>query len=279
MTELPHSKFCTYPQGFLSFFPQVVSLLGLFCSLAALPIFGYSDSFGCVEYRVGSETSNRNTCFALRLTSSSYWDVENEQRNWAAPVQAAAVFGIFAAVAGFLSFVTLLMATCFALPPRKLLIVGIALILSAVFSMFTLVSGATDVCKANGLLNDCLKQKFRAREGAAFETFGFIFYIAASTMTFLYRQSVLSERTSHSKEETTAFAVSHSTSVPPPRTSNPETAMPMSQAQAREQFNRSDCTTTRVLPDGRIVREYVDESGNVIKEMTYRQSASRSVDE
>eukprot|EP00567_Pseudictyota_dubia_P000636 CAMPEP_0197468146 /NCGR_PEP_ID=MMETSP1175-20131217/65931_1 /TAXON_ID=1003142 /ORGANISM="Triceratium dubium, Strain CCMP147" /LENGTH=313 /DNA_ID=CAMNT_0043004241 /DNA_START=115 /DNA_END=1056 /DNA_ORIENTATION=- len=288
-------RFCSYPQGIASVIPQLLALMALFSSLAAFPIFGYSTYFGCFEYTISSGTQGSsssstsvptgNECYGLYLNSEPYWNVAADESNgWAAALQTAAVFGIFAAIAGFLSLGILFAATCFELPPRRILGAGVALVTSAILSLLTLVGGATDICKriyppTPTTTTTCSNQGFRVETGAAFEIFAALLYIAATATTFLFRRAVVQESATHPKEELMALNASQQANTVAPLGSSIPAQAPVSRAQAsmgrpnehsqvgHAQVGRNRTTTTRILPDGRVEKEYVDESGNVVREV------------
>jgi hypothetical protein len=188
--------------------------MAAFATLMAFPVFDAADeprNFLCIEIQAGG--SQGFDCGPLYLNSPEYWQNE-ETEGWAGAVQAAAVFGIFAAAMGFVSFALLMTATCFSLAPRRLLSILIMQVICAVFTILTFVAGAADACKKAGLDDTpCETEKIRIEEGAGFMLFAFFLYIAAGVMTFFFfREARRGAKESHSITETEKLKTS---AVPP----------------------------------------------------------------
>jgi hypothetical protein len=190
----------------------------------------------------------------LYLNTEDFWD-DVDAKGWANAVQTAAFFGIFAAAMGFMAFALLVTASCFPLMPRRLLSILILQGISALFSLLTLVAGAADGCEAAGFTDaddDCDKENVRIETGAGFMIFAFFIYIAAGIMTSLYFIKVQREQEPLPKEETKSLK---------------------NNASPFPSGTRVTVTKT-ILPGGetRIEKEYVDEEGQLVKEiMTERE--------
>jgi hypothetical protein len=119
---------------------------------------------------------------------------------------------------------------------------------AALLSILTLIAGVADVCKATSSVtsfSNCSRDGIRIETGAGFEIFAFLLYFAALAVTLLWYLQL--RREAPPKEETRSLV---------------ETApRPMS-------------VTTTSTPDGgqRIEREYLDETGQIIKEVTIMRS-------
>jgi hypothetical protein len=228
--------------------------MAAFSAIMAFPIFNvWVDdtpiNFMCIEIKRNGAIGS--ACFSLYLNTEDFWDNEDTE-GWANAVQTAAFFGIFAAAMGFMAFALLVTASCFELMPRKLLSILILQGVSALFSLLTLVAGAADGCEAFGFEDDCDKESVRIETGAGFMIFAFFIYIAAGTMTSLYFLKVKREHEPLPKEETKSLK---------------NNASPLSSG------TRVTVTKT-ILPGGetRIEKEYVDEEGQLVKEiMTERE--------
>jgi hypothetical protein len=227
--------------------------MAAFASIMAFPIFNWVEDenpidFMCIQIRVNGDIQSTPVCFSLYLNTQDFWDDEDAQ-GWAGAVQAAAVFGIFASAMGFMAFALLVTASCFPLMPRRLLSILVLQGVAALFSLLTLVAGAADGCEAAGLGDiddvDCEKEDVRIETGAGFMIFAFFIYIAAGVMTCFYFLKVKSKHAPLPKEETAPFLSGTRVTV-----------------------------TKTILPGGetRIEKEYVDEEGQLVKEiMTERE--------
>ena len=174
--------FSTYPMGQDPIWPQIVSLMAVVSTISAFSVFDWDDeerNFMCFRASLGGGTEDFE-CFPLRLSDPSFWS-DSDAKGWAAAVQTAAVFGILACTAGFVALCQLLLATCFVLSTRQVLVVVFLHLACAVLSIFTLVAGAADICKA---VNDvCEKEGVHMDTGAGFMLFGFFAHLAALALT------------------------------------------------------------------------------------------------
>ena len=211
-------------------------------SLLPWPWLGFSEDFICIETSITNEcggfsenftcieTSNTDyECVGLYLNTPTYWSGDFSA------ARAAAVFAIFSTALGFVAFSLLATATCFELAPRRILTVIIMQGIAAFCSILTLIAGAVDVC--NGLCS----QQMHIATGAGFEIFAFLIYLAAIAVTLLWYRELRREATP--KEEARSLVGS---------------------------APRLVSVSTISMPDGgqRIEREYMDETGQVIKEVT-----------
>jgi hypothetical protein len=210
-------------------------------SLLPWPWLGYSDVFLCIEYTLSGSSSSQ--CEPLYLNQPEYWSTSSTQ-GWAAAIQTAAVFAIFGTTLGFVAFSLLVTATCFELSARKILTIVIMQGVAALFCILTLIAGAANVCK--GITSSsCSRDGIRVETGAGFEIFAFLLYLAALTVTFFWYLQLRREVTP--KEETRSLM---------------------------EMTPRPTTVTTVFTPHGeqRVEREYIDETGQVIKEVTISRS-------
>ena len=218
LTLLPLSRsLCsTYPQGQVSIIPQLLTLLAAAASILVWPIFGYSLDFMCIETSAGSSGSTSYDCYPLVLNDPTYWS-GSDSKGWAAAIQAAAIFAIFAAILGFMSFSLLATATCFVLEPRTILAVIIIQSLAAFFAILTLIAGAADVCKESGITT-CNREKFHVETGAGFEICAFLLYLAALGVTSYWYHQVRQlddpSTVNHPEEQTKALIDMSSTAIP-----------------------------------------------------------------
>lgn len=222
----------------MSIVPQLLTLMAAVASLLPWPWFGYTTNFLCIEYTASGSSSFR--CGQLYLNQEDYWSSSSAQ-GWAAAIQTASVFAIFATALGFVTFSLLVTATCFELATRKILTIVIMQGVAALFSILTLIAGAADVCKVTGS-SSCSRDGIRIGTGAGFEIFAFLLYLAALVVTLLWYRALRREATP--KEET------------------------------RSLVEKAPRVTTVLKPNGekRVEREYIDETGQVVKEVTISRS-------
>jgi hypothetical protein len=192
---------------------------------------GISQYFVCID----TDPYIGETCFGLYLNTPEYWS-SPESGNFGA-AQAAAVFAIFSTALGFMSFSLLVTATCFELEARRILTIVIMQGVAAFCSILTLIAGSVDIC---GGTSNC-SQKMRVETGAGFEIFAFLIYLAAIAVNLLWYRQLRREATP--KEEARSLV---------------------------EAAPRPVAVSAVSMPEGgqRIEREYVDETGQVIKEVT-----------
>jgi hypothetical protein len=183
----------------------------------------------CIE----NTSSNNYECGGLYLNTPVYWSSPESGDFGAA--QAAAVFAIFSTALGFVSFSLLVTATCFELEARRILTIVIMQGVAAFCSILTLIAGSVDVC------DGACSQKMRVETGAGFEIFAFLIYLAAIAVNLLWYRQLRREATP--KEEAKSLV---------------------------EAAPRPVAVSAVSMPEGgqRIEREYVDETGQVIKEVT-----------
>lgn len=236
--------------------PQLLNLMAVVSTIFAFPIFNpftnKEYNFLCIEYEVHGAASYG--CSPLYLNNENYWS-EPTRKGWAGAIQAAAVFGILAAAIGFIAFSLLATASCFVLKLRRVLAIVILDVVCAVLSILTLIAGASDVCRN---IDGCTTDKARIDTGAGFMIFAFIFYLAAGGMTLWWFFELRSKQTPIKCEEKSPLVES----APPLRSPGSATTV-----------------TKTVLPDGmtRIEREYVDETGTLVKEITTEHSEEHEV--
>jgi uncharacterized MnhB-related membrane protein len=232
----------TYPQGQVSIVPQLLTLMAAVASLLPWSWFGYSVNFLCIAYTVNG--SSNSECSPLLLNQELYWSSSSTQ-GWAAAIQAAAVFAIFGTVLGFVAFSLLVTATCFELSTRKILTIVIMQGVAALLSILTLIAGAADVCKASGYSSSCSRDGVHVETGAGFEIFAFLLYLAALGVTLFWYFQLRREATP--KEESRSLV---------------------------EVAPRPMPVTTVSTPNGgqRVERDYIDETGQVIHEVTFTHS-------
>lgn len=256
----------TYPHGDAIILPQLLTLMAVFSSLMAFPVLNWDGnySFMCVQPESNGETGS-GVCFPLALNSQTFWQNDSAE-GWAGAVQAGALFGIFAVSSGFFALSLLFTAICFRLKPRRILSVLILQAVAAFFSIFTLVAGAADACEYAGI-SDCSKSKSRMATGASFMLFAFFIYIAAGAVTALFFLEVRKEHTPlPNKQETQPLT--HKPTMP-----HEMAAAPQAAASAQ------GVTESRTVnPDGtvRMEREYVDEEGQLVKEITIEEPEGMS---
>lgn len=181
----------SYPQGIASFFPTVLSSVAV---VANFWMFWDRPAFLCLQVEVGSggSTSLVHQCSELMITDSSFWDEEDDDMQFA-PAQAAAVMAVIAAVAGGVATVQLASASCFALPPIKLLFIAIAEMVCAVFTLGSIfVAAGVDPCKDQPSGN-CERNRLagmRLEEGSVAAIFACFFYGWAALTVLRYRGDV-----------------------------------------------------------------------------------------
>lgn len=208
----------SYPQGHLSFLPQVLAVAALIASFSAFAI-GHADRytidswfyFLCIQFKIrGSSYSSSYTyhdeCYALELTSPYFWEEDEEDYNWAWPIQLAAVIAIFIFIAGSLATMVLLSATCFELPPKTLTRLAIVYLFCAPWSLFTLIAGAVDVCKkVNREFADMECERVgagtRLQAGGTMMIFAAFFYVLAAISVFSYRNAIVGRDNAEEEEE------------------------------------------------------------------------------
>lgn len=167
--------------------------MGLAATLMTFGLFPLTSnddlSYGCVEYEIQNQRSNQ--CFDLRLNHPMYWD-ENlvDDTKWAAGIQAAAVFGIFACILGVVAWGLLVSSTCLEIKPRRLMAIRILLGCASFFAFFTITAVSADVCDMalgdNNSNLDCDRRGFRIGFGGAAMMAAFVLHLFAvvATMSF-----------------------------------------------------------------------------------------------
>ena len=250
---------------------MLLTLMGAFCACMAFPALNFitgSVDFICVRVKVGTDSYDHE-CSPLYLNHEKYWSVR-ENEGWADAMQAGAIFGILAAAIGFLTFSVLLTASCFTLRPRRILILWIFQVVAAVLSILTLSAGGLDACKAlgkkqqNPTLNCETDDLFIAR-GAGFMIAGFFCYVVAAVMTFFYFWEA---RKQHVRA---AQAKKHDLSGGRPHyQQHPQHHQDVTEASAPPLAPGHANITKTHLADGsvRVEREYMDDTGSIIKEIT-----------
>jgi hypothetical protein len=142
----------SYPQGKISLMPQLMAFLALFSTLMAFPAFHFGTNsitnFMCYDlYELD------DICVPLTINSPLFWQklpsTSFKDDEWAVFIKVAAVFGVLAGGLGFLAFWLLATASCFALTSKRLKQVMLCQIISAIFSMLTLLAAKADPCQNN----------------------------------------------------------------------------------------------------------------------------------
>jgi hypothetical protein len=178
--------FSSYPDGEASIVPQIFTLMAAVSTIMAFDIvkIGTDSStrnFMCKEI---AESGGTTECIALRLSDQEYYN--QGDRGWANAARVGAFVGIIAAIAGFFSFALLSTGTCFALKPRRLLVILVLQAAAAFFSMLSLVAGAVDVCGAGGRGTGCGDKRARIDTGAGFMLAASFLFMGAIAATGLY---------------------------------------------------------------------------------------------
>lgn len=224
--------------------PQLLTLMAVVATVLAFPIMNpFTDTdynFMCVEYEINEVEGYQ--CIPLYLNNQVYWS-DSTRKGWAGAIQAAAIFGILAVASGFMAFSLLATASCFVLKLRRLLAIVILDVVCAVFTLLTFIAGGADICQNQ---ENCVKQSVRVETGAGFMIFALIFYIAAGGATAFWFYELRSEQVKIKREEKQRLTQS----LGGPKTGTVVT-----------KFVRPDGTT-------RVEREYVDETGQKVKEIT-----------
>lgn len=157
---------CSYPQGHLSVFPQILSLIATIVALTALPwpgwlyedtdqtghVFMYLEHYSFSKVTVYDDQGYSNTVytgspirpFYLRLSDPAYWEGSNDA-GWYWKIQLGAFFGIMAVVVGFIALAVLFTACCFPLEVRTIRKIALAHATASVLSLLTLTALATDL--------------------------------------------------------------------------------------------------------------------------------------
>jgi hypothetical protein len=139
----------------------------------------------CKEF---DDSGGTTECIALRLSDQKYYNQGDS--GWANAARVGAFFGIIAAIAGFFSFALLSTGTCFALKPRRLLVILVLQAVAAFFSMFSLVAGAVDICDSGGRGTGCDDKRARIDTGAGFMIAASFLFMGAIAATGLYLTEV-----------------------------------------------------------------------------------------
>lgn len=250
--------------------PQLLTLMAEFSTLMAFPVLNWAGEFNFFCYQVRSvqqyQDVSDSICSPLYLNSELYWKGEDTE-GWAGALMVAALFGILASALGFMALALLLSACCFELSSRRIgWIVNLQLI-SAFFAIMTLVGGVADACKGTGLDNgSCDTDKVRMATGAGFMLFAFFLFCSAAYMTRSFHDQVQDQESA--QRRTIAGASEHETKS---LTGN---AAPI-------QALGGLTVTKSVLPGGqtRIEREYLDEGGQLVKEVTIEEPDEQLAEE
>ena len=251
----------TYPQGDAVILPQILTVMAAFSTIMAFPVLTYQDGewdFICIQVETDGGSSSTE-CTGLFLNQNSYWN-NDDTKGWASALRAATMFGIFAAVAGVLAATLWTTATCFVMKPVRLLTILIMLAVGAFGSIFTLIGGVADVCKAKNLDN-CSRENVRVETGAGFMIAAFLLYIASGVLTGLMYLQVKKEMTPMNPQETEKLVIK-----PIQATLGPPAAPPVAAP--------GGVTVTKTVnPDGttRIEREFVDADGQLVKEISIEE--------
>jgi len=149
-------------------------------------------TFLCLQYELSYGNTLDHICASLKITDPSFWDEEDDDMQFA-PAQAAAVIAVMAAVAGGVATVHLVSASCFELPPQKLLFISIVEMVCAVFTFISIfVASGVDPCKK--MSNACERHKLagiRLEEGSVAAIFAAFFYGWAAITVIHYRHEVV----------------------------------------------------------------------------------------
>jgi hypothetical protein len=109
------------------------------------------------------------SCYGLYLTHYEYWFEQEDMLYW--PVQLGALFAIWAAIIGFLSFFHLVHATCFVLDAITLDTIYKSFMVCAMLSILTLIALSVNPCRnfINTPTSQCNKRRTRLESGATSE--------------------------------------------------------------------------------------------------------------
>lgn len=148
--------------------------------------------YGCIEFEIGNQRDNQ--CFDLLLNDRSFWD-DNQSDDWAAGIQAAAVFGIFACILGAVAWGLLVSATCLEIKPRRLMAIRLLLACASFFAFITIVAVSADVCELRAGDSDCDRKGFRIGFGGAAMMAAFILHLFAVVATMGFAPSSTNSET------------------------------------------------------------------------------------
>ena len=204
--------FSSYPQGEVSFLPQLIAAVPIIMSWAALPwtpwFDGESFPYACIEWK---ENGRQNyQCFGLHLSDEDYWDPSlGRGKRWGVAIQMGTLFGIISLLVGGTAYVFLLSSMCFSLTAMKLRIIQIAFLVASFFAFMVITALGVDECSSDDRrrLDDtefgsgsfsggsvsgdkCEREGVHLMEGGVMFFLAFIFYILAAGSVEFYRRSV-----------------------------------------------------------------------------------------
>lgn len=199
----PHHP-STYPHGDGLVLPQAFMIGAIICNmLTFIPAYNFLCTTIYIEYSGGYEYADYDSsgnligrpqqgevtyCNPLRLFRREYWDVEDNEQGYAGAAQAGAFFGAAATAIGSLTLVVLLKTICFQTSKCAIKTVIAMQATAALFSMLTLVAGATDLCKwaGNKISSNCKTERIRIEPGAGLALSATVFYLCAVISTNIF---------------------------------------------------------------------------------------------
>ena len=240
--------------------------MAVFASAMALPSLNWISNspvnFLCIALKANGQTSY--SCSPLYMNTEDYW-TNDDAKGWAGALRAGALFGIVAVSTGFMALALLMTATCFDLKLRRLLSIIILQGIAMFCSIFTLIGGAADICDYAGIKSGCSKDKMRVDTGAGFMIFACFLYIAAGVMTtFFFLAEKKRQQPPLNPEEAQRL-----TNTTPPMMASPVVKMVQQPAPVAGDVS----VTKTVMPNGSVKteREFIDEEGQLVKEVTIEE--------
>jgi len=169
---------------------------------------GDRPGFICLQVHIGDGSVNEDgsfgrlehSCGALTINNEAFWENGGEDEPSYAPLQVAAFLVAFSTVAGAITFVHLLSASCFALTPCKLVFLMTAQIVCAFFSLSSIFVASGDPCHN---LSSCKRYPgigIRLDEGAVAVVFSVFFYGWAAITVCNYRREVMASKNNDSQQ-------------------------------------------------------------------------------
>ena len=227
-------------------------------------------NFLCYELSLSApysqQTAYESVCSPLYLGSDSYWNTVDDNE-WAGALKVAALFGILAGILGSVLCAILASASCFALSAYSIHAAFLLQLVCGVCTIMTLTGGAADACaaKQNQENRWCSKDKVRIDTGAGFMIFSFFLFCVAAFPTYQYLIFVRTgikpgarRGSNHRRNQ---------------GWNSPQEMQSLTQTATPIQMLGGLTETRTILPSGetRIEREYLEETGQLVREVTVQQ--------
>lgn len=177
--------FSSFPQGDQVLLPCAFVSLAVFASLRAFGIWdGISPPFMCVEHKVAGAINM--VCAPLVVNALGYYAKTSSvpDDEWASSFQTAAVLGTISVTVGIATMGMLLGGTCFSISFHKWLAIAYLNGAAAVLAIFTLIAGATNVCRQLPDVLQCSKEAVHWGPGACCMIYAFFLYSCTGLLAF-----------------------------------------------------------------------------------------------